>query len=508
MKKTLTAAAMSSLLVLGLATSALAIHETETAEEPMVVKGPSKITVDGNVRLRGYYDSDNWNDDNTLGGPGRSGYDTRVQLGVMAKVSEQASGYIKLESGNTAANTGGNSDVYGWGNGMIGNDGLFTGGNKMGDLSILEAWVNYSPGVWGVKAGHMPLALGNKMFFDHTGSGDDALVFYANPLETTHIAALTIKFDEQTNAAFNPNSGLPPATDSSDDLDGYVLLATHKLNDALNLGANYTYLRGGSDSAIAIEAFPGLTMSNLGLTADGKIGAISYLADLEVQFGDVQDIDDLGSPFDTVDANGWAMKLGGNYDLGAGKIGLLFGYGSGDDAEEVADAIADNIVNGDNDMDHDGFINFLTDTTYDTIIAGYRSPIPGAASWAGAANATGRNTGLSNLTLYQLNGSTKVVCPLTGKDLSLFASASYMQLSEDTINGLEDDGDFSEVDGVGTEVDLIATWAVTAGLNYKVEAAYMWTGDVYDTENSTASGLDDEDGENLAFIRHSLDLKF
>ena len=498
MKKTLTAAALSSLMVLGLATSALALHETETSETPTVAKGASKITIDGSVRERGMYDRNNAADD----APGVSLYDSRIQLGVNAQVSEQATGYIRLESG---ADSG---DTDQWGNGSA--TGLHTGGDKLGSPTILEAWVNYQPGIWGVKAGHMPLALGNKVFFDHTGSGDDALVFYANLGEATHVAGLTIKFDEQfTN-------------DGSDDLDGYVALVTHKVNDALNLGANWTYLRGGADSGLAIpgaafdpitgdlvasptvlgyELAAGMSMSNIGLTADGKVGPISYLADLEMQFGDVANYDD-GADSTTVDANGWAAKLGANYDLGVGKVGLLFGYGSGDEDSEHNDDLADG-----GDLDHDAFINFLTDTTYDTIIAGYRSAIPGANSWAspaGTGAANGRNTGLANLTLYQLNGSTKVVCPLTGKDLSLFASASYMQLSEDMINGTDDDGSEHEVDNVGTEVDLVATWALTAGLNYRVEAAYLWTGDVYETETLG----DSSDTQDLAFIRHSLDLKF
>jgi hypothetical protein len=466
MKKTLAAAALSSVMVLGLAASGFAADDTTTG---VVTKGASKITLDGSVRERGMYDKNSAVD----GSQSRTAYDSRVQLGVNAQVSDQATGYVKLESGTDSGDT----DM--WGNDHA--TGLFTGGDKANGLTLLEAWVNYNPGSWGVKAGHMPLALGNKIFFDHTGSGDDALVFYTNLGEATHIAALTIKFDEQF------------VNDSSDDLDGYVALVTHKVSDSLNLGANLTYLRGGADSTdptdrnivtgvitAGAELWQGLSMSNMGLTADGKIGAIEYMADAEFQFGTV--FDD-GTNNGDVDASGWAAKVGGKYDLGVGKIGLLFGYGSGNDLDDT-------------DNDADNFINFLTDTTYDTIIAGYRSNIPGNGMG-------GLNSGLSNLTLIQLNGSTKTACPLTGKDLSLFASASYMQLSEDMDNDPTVLGT-NHVDNVGTELDLIATWALTAGLSYKIEAAYMWTGDVYETEIAG----DTINGENLAFVRHGLDLKF
>lgn len=461
MKKTLTAAALSSVLVLGMASAALAIHETQTAETatPAVAKGASKITIDGNVRERGVYENP---ESITKDEAGRSYYDSRVQLGVNAQVSDQATGYMKLETGT------GNNDTQTWGsNSATTPTALTTGGDKLDAPTILEAWVNYNPGPVGVKAGHMPLALGNKVFFDHTGSGDDAIVVYGNIGEATHIAGLTIKFDENVNTVGTNNN--------SDDINGYVGLITHKLNDNVNLGANWTYLNGTINSVV-----PGLSMSNIGLTADGKIGAISYMADGEFQFGEFADA---GTDATTMDANGFAVKLGADYDLGAGKIGLVYGYGSGKDTTD-ADY-------GTTHEDQDQFINFLTDTTYDTIIAGYRGAVPGAG---GIGNT--KNNGLSNLSLYQLKASTKVVCPLTAKDLSILGTVSYMQLNEDyTANT-------GKEDKVGTEVDLIATWKLTAGLDYKVEAAYLFVGDVYNT------ALNNNDPDDQMFLRHSLDLRF
>lgn len=482
MKKTLTAAALSSVMVLGLAASALAVDATKPAEQAMVTKGASKVTLDGSVRERGTYRKSTVASDS----PGQTGYDNRVQLGVAAQVSEQANAYIQLENGTgsndldtwgapAAADAAGNQMTQG------GAAALSSGGNKMGSLSILQAWLNYKPGPWGVKAGHMPLALGNKVFFDHTGSGDDALVFYADPDAATHVGALTIKFDEQT------------AADNSNDLDGYVALVTHKLNDNVNLGANWTYLRGGAADTTA-ELTNGMSMSNIGLTADGKVGAISYLADLEMQFGDVSD-----NGTNTQDASGWATKLGADYNLGAGKVGLVFGYGSGKDRtdSDLSDAIANN-------DDQDQFINFLTDTTYDTIIVGYRVATPISVGVNNNVNGTTMNSGLSNLTLIQLKGSSKVTCPMTGKDLSLLGTLSYMQNSEDVARGTNADGTVSYQDEVGTEIDLIANWSLTPGLSYKIEAAYLFVGDAFDTFTAGA----DADIDNLAFIRHGLDLKF
>lgn len=495
MKKTFAAAALSSVLVLGLAGVAVSADAPTTTN--VTSSGSSKITLDGSVRQRGTYRKSTVADNS----PGSTGYDNRVQMGTAAKVSDQANAYIQLESGI------GSNDLDNWGQAAVAADAgatpfnqggaaaLGTGGNKLGSLSILQAWLNYKPGPWGVKAGHMPLALGNKVFFDHTGSGDDALVFYADPTQSTHIGALTIKFDEQT------------AGDNSDDLDGYVALVTHKVSDALKLGANWTYLSGGAEiptAPAAAELMRGMGMSNVGLTADGKVGAISYLADVEMQFGDFTN-----NGVNSQDASGWATKLGADYDLGAGKIGLVFGYGSG---KNLTDADrADNgpvvippatpvtqanylSVDTNNNDTQDQFINFLTDTTYDTIMVGYRVATPGQ----------GMNSGLSNLTLIQLKGSGKTVCPLTGKDLNLMGTLSYMRTSEDVYAGTVLGGAVNYQDEVGTELDLIATWSLTAGLSYRVEAAYLWVGDAYDVKALGVSSNPD----NLMFLRHGLDLKF
>ena len=475
MKKTLAAAAISSALVLGLAGVSMA-DDTTT---PAVAAGGTKITLDGSIRERGVYDKSNPGNDQ----PGKSFYDSRVRLGVNAQVSPEASGYIQLE------NQGGDDPLghenYTWGDGA--GTANSAGGKKMDTTNIRQAWINYKPGDFGVKVGHQLLFLGNKMFFDHAGnddgSGDDAIVAYgALNGGATNLAAITIKFSEGATA------------NSSDDINGYIGVLTQKVNDNLNLGGNWTYLRsakGDKNYPGTNAGVPGLSMSNVGLTADGKVGAISYLADGEFQFGTFMD-DGVKSS----DAKGWAAKLGGNYDLGVGKIGLLFGYGSGTKSDET-------------DHDQHEFINFLTHTSYETLIGGYRASLPQAINgkYNNAPRQTwngGQDSGLSNLTLFQVNGSTKTVCPLTGKDLTLFASLSYMQTSEDIVNYINTNGTDHTANKVGTEADMVATWDLTPGLIYKIEAGYLWVGDAYDTA-ATGPG---SSPDNLMFLRHRLELKF
>ena len=98
-------------------------------------------------------------------------------------------------------------------------------------MNINEAWILYTgSGLLGfnsgLKIGHMPLALGQKEFFDHTKFGDDAIVFFMDPTKQLHVGLLTVKFSENFSGIGNAN------LDNTNDLDGYVAFATFKVDDA------------------------------------------------------------------------------------------------------------------------------------------------------------------------------------------------------------------------------------------------------------------------------------
>ncbi|MEW6427463.1 MAG: hypothetical protein AB1568_05445 [Thermodesulfobacteriota bacterium] len=484
MKKVLSLAACSA-LVLGFAATASAVHVEAPAETSAVVAKGGLVTIDGAVRHRGFSRTHTLAKDKD---GSTSGYDTRVRLGVTAQTSDAITGRILLENGS------GSGDTNPWGESTITN--LFAGGEKKGTLEILEAWIQYQPANYGVKVGHMPLALGKNLFFDHTGSGDDAIVGYINPTDATHVAALTIKFAESfgnradtialenlfgadldgdggTGTANNIVTGTPGpgqanslsalgGMDDSDDIDGYVLLATHKISDALKLGGNYTYLH---NSAV------GMAFQNLGLTLDGKVGGFSYGLDGEFQFGDLIDV-----PGYTVGVEGMAFQGTAGMDLNGVALGALVGYGTGHDINSTSN-------------DTDAFINFLTDTRYQSTMVGYIHAVPGAFNG-------GKNSGLSNLTLVQLSAAGKTTCPMTGKDLSLKARANYLQLSEEVVTNGDDD--------LGFELEGFADWKLGNGLVYGIEAAYLWAGDGWDM--TPGNGIDEtEDGY---YLRHRLELQF
>lgn len=358
-----------------------AVSSAADETSPVVSKAPSAITLDGSMRFRGYSQKDTTKGHSASD---KAAYDTRVQLGTGVKVADNVSAYLQLETGDDT------SDVDTWG----GTDkGLTNGGSKhstsAADLSIMQAWINYKFDGGGVKIGHMPLALGNKMFFDHTGSGDDAIVVYFDPNSQTHVGLLDVKLIEGD------------AAQSGDDIDGYVALVTNKVNDSLSVGGNLTHLRSNTSK---------MAFYNLGINADGKAAGLSYKADLELQFGDMSN---------SVKQSAYALMLGASMDLGGTVVGAEFGRGTGDKASTTK---------------NENFTAFLTDTRYQTTIVGYRLAVPGQSL----------NSGVANMTYLQANANTKTKCPLTGKDLAVTGRATWMKLNEkvagETALGTEIDG--------------------------------------------------------------------
>jgi hypothetical protein len=229
---------------------------------------------------------------------------------------------------------------------------------------------------------------------------------------------------------------------------------TNKVNDSLSVGANLTHLRKNNGPASdTLSAFDGMAMYNLGVTADGKASGLSYKADIELQFGDLNK---------DIKQSAYAFMASASMDLGGTVVGAELGYGSGDDGSS-----ADK---------NKGFVNFLTDTRYFTTITGFRLAVPGED----------KNSGVSNMTYLQVNANTKTKCPISGKDVAVTGRATYMKLNES-----------SGKDALGTEIDAWATWSLAKNTSYTFEAAYLLAGDAWGTSS-----------ENAYFVRHGIAVSF
>jgi hypothetical protein len=208
----------------------------------------------------------------------------------------------------------------------------------------------YKSDMFGLKIGHMPLALGEKQFFDNTKFGDDAIVLFADPTKQIHAALLTFKAVEGAKAA------------NGDDTDGYVGLVTYNVDGNNTVGLNLTYLNNSNDR---------LKLSNIGLHANGKFAGFGYKGEADMQFGSI------GDPKEKF--RGYALMLAANYNINPVNIRGSLGYGSGDS-------------NADDDKNKE-FVNFLDAVQHYTLVYDYRVATTAGATATGLANTTYFNIG-------------------------------------------------------------------------------------------------------------------
>lgn len=451
MKKSLAIIA-SLALVLGFAASAFAVPaDIPSDTQAVVAKGTTQITLGGELRMRGWY-LDNYGGDrrstkdgvNTLSphdASSQSWYDTRVRLSIQADVSKNTTGFVMLENDNGDSYT---SDSY-----IAG--GINT--KPTSRIDILQAWIQHKgSGLLGIpagiKVGHMPLALGEKQFLDHTKFGDDAIVFFMDPTKELHIGLLTAKLSEGTTTLTNAN-----------DIDAYAALATYKLDKDNTIGINYTLINNGSANLGDKRR-----LHNIGIHANGKVSGLSYAAEFDTQSGNQSN---------TVKYKGYGIFLNLGYKVDPVNIRVGYAYGSGD--------------NDTTDNKHKEFQVTSGNDVHYTFI--YEYTTRGAARNQDFANTGGRSSGIANTTYYRLGLDANLM-----KDLT--ASVDYFILRANKVT--------TGSKKIGSEIDLRLAYKIDRNLTYSITAGYLDTGKWWeDTDGVTAAN-----NKNITQVMHALTLSF
>jgi hypothetical protein len=447
-------------LVLGFAASALAIHaEIPSETQAVVAKGSTQITLGGELRFRGEIQN-NMDFDSDKGGQ-KSYYDGRVRLRLQADVSKNTMGVIHLESGTNK------TDTYSWGGDTATptNDsegkGMYGEGNgKRGTLAILEAWIQHKgSGLLGIpagiKVGHMPLKLGNGLFFDHSKFGDDAIVFFMDPTKELHIGLLNAKFTEGDQS--KPN-----------DTDAYVALFTYKASEDVNISGDVTYLNDQDASS------KGLHFWNYGLRGDVKVGPVGIKADIELQSGKAKVDSGTATKY-----GGYAYLLGLNYKAGDITLDAEYALGSGDDNA--------------NDDKVKTFITALSGVQKFTYVYDYRAVGAGVTGPASGAATLSTDKGIANTTYYKLGAAGKLAKDLSA-NLNLYLLRATKAVSTNSTYASKK---------IGTELDAKVTYNIDRNLIYFVEGGYLWAGDFYKNVTTNA-----KDPDNAYAVRHGITLTF
>jgi hypothetical protein len=467
-----------------------------------------EITLGGKILVRGWYL------DNVTGVSGNnevpastgthSFYSTNVNLMVDAKVSDSVRGFIELE---TAKDGSPNSGLWYWGDNGRGYDS-----KPNADILIRQAWIQYvGAGLIGVpvglKIGHMPISLGEKQFLNNERFGDDAILLWVDPMKETHIAVGTVKLNEGD------------VLSHTDDLDGYVALATYQWDKDNMVGVNYVWAHSdgncpsasqkitGDDDVVRTVAIPSpnvdeLNFHNVGIHANGKLAGISYAVEGDFQFGSIdkllvqEEVDGELIPRD-VNPKGWAVYAKLGYMIDPVNIRASFAYGSGDDNPFDKDCKEFQTLQG-NDYGMTARLVHYTQI--------YERTVRTASQFAELSTKVGgntTNTGIANTTYYNLGID---VAP--AKDFSLSLDGFLLYASE--TKGWEDaievyTGEKKSVDdSLGYEIDLKLNYKITKNLSYFVEAGWFEAGDFYKDTHDIFGGKD----EGVGQVVHGLALTF
>jgi hypothetical protein len=440
---------LAALFILSFAVSAFAIHAEIPSESQAVVgTGATQITLGGELRVRGWYYDDINSSLLPVKADSAAWYDERVRLSLDAKVTPNIEGLVQLESGLTT--NGKSTDKFYWGN--------FD--SKPAGMSILQAWIMYSgSGLLGlpagIKIGHMPIALGNGIFFDQTKFGDDAIVLFANPTKEMEIDLLTIKLAGEGNpysdSTFyplsNPNvptGGIPSLGldnsiyDNNDDLDGYVGIVTYKIDDKNTIGINYTFLNLSQLD---------FSQQNFELAGSGNVSGLGYKYSADIQFGKAANVL-FGGGAGSRDFRGWAATAGVNYMVNPVNLRASFAYGSGPTDDPGKDK---------------QFETYLDSNQHFTLIYDYN-----------LITAAGRATsGISNTTYYNLGFDVTPV-----KDIKASVDGYILRASEGNAyyKGILNTGLSKDI---GWEVDGRITYKLAKNLTYVVDGGYMHAGSFF-----------------------------
>ncbi len=443
---------LSVIFILSFAVTAFAIHETG---EPAISKG-AQIVLGGKILVRGWY-FDNVNSSalpTSKDTESQAMYSTNANIMIDANVSDNVRGFMELETSNGAS---GNPDsgLYYWGS-------IDT--KPAADLFFRQLWIQYTgSGLLGassgIKAGHMPITLGEKQFLCNERFGDDAILLWVDPTKEVHLVLGTTKLVEGNNAIHR------------DDLDGYVLIATYMIDKDNTIGLNYTLVH--SDALAKTKDIPvgtignptvdKLNFDNLGLHANGKVSGLVYAAEVDFQFGK---LDGLTAAADKkFSGYGIFAKLG--YMVDPVNLRASFAMGSGDKNTADDKNKEFQTLQGPDEIGATARLVHYTQI--------YERTIRTAANEQ-TLTGTVRTNGIANTTYYNLGMDVNPT-----KEINLSLDGFIIRAT--------DAWQANQSKSVGSEVDFKGTYKFAKNLSYFVEAGVFTPGKFYTTGAAPVNGV-------------------
>jgi hypothetical protein len=494
--------------ILSFSATAFAIHEEMPPAEAVVTQGPAKITLGGDLLFRGWY-FHNVDELGQFGSRSEAFYTSTAHLTVDAKVSDNLRGYMELETSGGGNN---NSDVFNWGTGV--NGAYDTKPNA--DLRFRQLWLMYTgSGLLGapagIKVGHMPIALGEKMFLNNERFGDDAILAWVDPTKEMHLLVGTAKLVDSAN---NVDIGF---INHTGDLDAYVLMFTYNLDKDNVVGANWTWAHSDGNLPslpVAVPNTNNLNFHNAEVHAHGKVGGFTYALEGDWQMGRASQVagGDLSlpgftDPVSDVKFEGYGAYAKIGYQIDPVNIRASFAYGSGDNGKK-SDEIDEfqTLVGTDATSAIDRYTHYtliyerlVRTAAFESIVTTFQ----GVGGQGGIGVGNTRSTGIANTTVYNVGFD---VNPL--RDLSISIDGWFLQASSlgrwnNDLHATNGSSNGTVSKNVGWEIDGNINWKIAKNLSYFVQAGLFKPGGFY---RDAILKVDPDTGDPIGFERKTVQM--
>jgi len=211
-------------------------------------------------------------------------------------------------------------------------------------------------------------------------------------------------------------------------------------------------------------------------------GPVYVEAEVNYVFGKLLKSEVAGTP--DVDLDAWGAYINAKLTLGPAYVGALVTYASGDDGSDATKVKTD--ILGAGTSYYPALILLNWDHNFYSAYSGTFNGIGG-----GPSSPTGITNQKMNSVIYSIYGGFNPTAKL-----SLQANVTYAQADKVPFANTLQKKD------LGTEADIYATYKIFDSLSYMVAAGYLWTGDFF-KGNSTTAKVD-----NDYMIKNMLTLSF
>lgn len=330
-------------------------------------------------------------------------------------------------------------------------------GGSYNIVGVREAYLKLDLNMVKLAFGRKPFRLGHSLILDDTM---DAIVgkFMVGGFEVMLANGKLL----DSNSTVATTGG---ATGSDTDL--YIAKTGFTHGDMHNIGVFVTYLKDRIPAFIALPIPGGAPIGDktdlwtLGVTADGKFGAINLGAEIDFLTGSM---DSTTTGVDSVDLTGMNILIGVGLDVAAVDVGVTALYTTGQDAdgdEANINGLSGNFVLG----------NILVN---DNILSDREGQ---CASIGGARIGSGGSSCVGGLGIMALKVSAGLEGVPFGKTCHTELAAIWAQTSEDPVDGTGTAGDSD----LGIEIDLNHKHKLDDNVAVAVNLGYLLSGDAWQT---------------------------